>query len=442
MVTSLRRRWNRQSRGQSLAEFALILPVLILTLLIVIDFGRLFYSYVTLTNATRVAANFGSVDPGSFTGTPNTATYNTVVMRETDGLLSICPVQASGGNNPPIPTFPGGSLLGGISNVTMTCNFQLMTPIIGNFFGGNLAITATAQFPIRTGAIENISGSTTLPPPGSPVAAFTFTGVSGGTINGSGNVTGTDPITVNVVDGSSNADTWEWDWGDGSPHDFTAAPLPHQFTGSGVTRTVTLKVTNTVGISTTSRTVTLGTVTVPPPVAGFYGTPAVVANVYGAGGGSGGAAIQGTRNLRVDFTNQSTNGGTAFSWAFGDGQTSTQSNSQHQYSSLGVYNVTLTITAPSGGTPFTRSGYVTVGCLVPNFAGTTTATADSSWTSADFTGSLRYRVNGNNGNGNPNPPNSPKNIVGQTIPGGTFAIPAKVGSTTWCGSDIIVDYAP
>ena len=73
----------RHTRGQSVVEFALVLPVLMLMLLITLDFGRLFMSYVTLNNVTRVAANIGSLDPGSFTGgTPNTTTYDAVVGRE------------------------------------------------------------------------------------------------------------------------------------------------------------------------------------------------------------------------------------------------------------------------------------------------------------------------------------------------------------------------
>ena len=97
---------RQRSRGQGIVEFALILPVLILMLLITLDFGRLFMSYITLTNTTRVAANYGSVNPGMFTGTPNTTTYNAVVARESAGLNCALKPDA-GGNNPPIPTFPG-----------------------------------------------------------------------------------------------------------------------------------------------------------------------------------------------------------------------------------------------------------------------------------------------------------------------------------------------
>ena len=93
---------RKRSRGQSVVEFAMIAPVLVFLLLITLDFGRLFMSYITLTNTTRVAANYAAVNPGAFTGTPNTTIYDAIVARESAGLN--CELQAdAGGNNPPHP---------------------------------------------------------------------------------------------------------------------------------------------------------------------------------------------------------------------------------------------------------------------------------------------------------------------------------------------------
>jgi uncharacterized membrane protein len=62
---------NRQhSRGQALVEFALIVPVMLLLLLIAIDFGRLFFSYVAINNAAREGASFASVVPTACGGNP------------------------------------------------------------------------------------------------------------------------------------------------------------------------------------------------------------------------------------------------------------------------------------------------------------------------------------------------------------------------------------
>ena len=54
------RRLIRGTRGQSLAEFALLLPILMILMLGAIDFGRLYFAYVSVTNASRNAAQYGS----------------------------------------------------------------------------------------------------------------------------------------------------------------------------------------------------------------------------------------------------------------------------------------------------------------------------------------------------------------------------------------------
>jgi len=54
-------RANGGEAGQSLVEFALVLTPLLLILLGIVQFGFIFNSYVTLTNATREAAREGSI---------------------------------------------------------------------------------------------------------------------------------------------------------------------------------------------------------------------------------------------------------------------------------------------------------------------------------------------------------------------------------------------
>ncbi|HAF49233.1 MAG TPA: pilus assembly protein TadE [Anaerolineaceae bacterium] len=47
-----------RSRGQSLVEFALVLPLLLLLILGALDFGRLFHAQIVLTNAAREGAYY------------------------------------------------------------------------------------------------------------------------------------------------------------------------------------------------------------------------------------------------------------------------------------------------------------------------------------------------------------------------------------------------
>ncbi len=50
-------------RGLAAVEFALILPLLITLVLGCVDFGRFAYSYIAVTNAARVGADFASIHP-------------------------------------------------------------------------------------------------------------------------------------------------------------------------------------------------------------------------------------------------------------------------------------------------------------------------------------------------------------------------------------------
>ena len=51
----------RSSRGQTMVEFALVVPILCLVLFGVIQFGVLYKDYVTLTDATRAGARKAAV---------------------------------------------------------------------------------------------------------------------------------------------------------------------------------------------------------------------------------------------------------------------------------------------------------------------------------------------------------------------------------------------
>ena len=52
------------SRGNALIEFAFILPLMGLLLVGAIDFARVFYSGVTLTNAVRAGLSYGHLNVG------------------------------------------------------------------------------------------------------------------------------------------------------------------------------------------------------------------------------------------------------------------------------------------------------------------------------------------------------------------------------------------
>src|SRR5687767_12646276 len=57
------RRWwrDRSERGQSVVEFAMVLPLLLVVLFAIVDFGRIYQGHITLTNAAREGARLGAV---------------------------------------------------------------------------------------------------------------------------------------------------------------------------------------------------------------------------------------------------------------------------------------------------------------------------------------------------------------------------------------------
>lgn len=55
-------RHRHSSRGQSLVEFALVIPFLLVILLIVVDVGRTIFAFNTVSEAARTAARVAIVD--------------------------------------------------------------------------------------------------------------------------------------------------------------------------------------------------------------------------------------------------------------------------------------------------------------------------------------------------------------------------------------------
>ncbi len=61
---------KRWLRGQSLVEFSLLAPVLFMMLFLMIDFGRLVYTYGAIAWATREGARLASLEPQANTDCP------------------------------------------------------------------------------------------------------------------------------------------------------------------------------------------------------------------------------------------------------------------------------------------------------------------------------------------------------------------------------------
>ncbi|HEY5119026.1 MAG TPA: TadE/TadG family type IV pilus assembly protein, partial [Anaerolineales bacterium] len=78
-----RRAGKHRTRGQGLVEFALILPVLLLFIFGIIEFARIFYSWLIITNAVRTGERYAVT--GEYMDKYCTAAVNSVPGSDGDG---------------------------------------------------------------------------------------------------------------------------------------------------------------------------------------------------------------------------------------------------------------------------------------------------------------------------------------------------------------------
>jgi PKD repeat protein len=400
LIDRYRRHRARLSRGQSLTEFAIFLPVLLLIVLVALDFGRIYLGWVNLQQMARLAASFAAehasawVPPGDAT---DQGRYETMVRN--DALFINCDMDTDddGTLDVPDPILGGGTALGAPVTVNLECEFPVITPIISDIVGGTVLVGASVTYPVKEGAVAEVAGGG-IPIVPVPVADFIGTPRSGWA-----------PLDVTYIDTSTSSPTsWSWDFSvnptgpgaaanPGTSQAQTPPTVTYDCTGNPgdvCTFEVRLRVQNQGGTDTKSVDDYV-TVTVPPangPIAEFTGTPRT-----------------GTEPLTVAFQFVDLRGGSVtysgYQWDFGDGGTSTQQNPTHQYPNDGAYDVRLRVTeAGTGATnALTKVGYIVVSnriCTVPDIAGSYRRNQASQiqqrWTDAGFTGTITYLPGPNN----------------------------------------------
>ena len=61
ILRRLARLARKREDGQSLVEFALVIPIFLLVLFAIVDFGMAFHAWITVTNSAREGARIGAV---------------------------------------------------------------------------------------------------------------------------------------------------------------------------------------------------------------------------------------------------------------------------------------------------------------------------------------------------------------------------------------------
>jgi hypothetical protein len=167
------------SPGQALVETALLLPILLILLLGAIDFGRLFFGWVNLHGAARIAANYAATHPDTPADSDDQDAL--IALIEADVASLNCDPDATGNNgSDPIRfddlaltyTRPDGTptsapVLGDYATIGMACEFSPLVPLSDVLFGDPIDLGARATFVVREGCI-NCPEPAPVPPPPTP----------------------------------------------------------------------------------------------------------------------------------------------------------------------------------------------------------------------------------------------------------------------------------
>ena len=126
---------RRRGRGQALVEFALVLPILLLIILGVVDFGRAVYGFNTIGNAARSGGRVA-------------------IVSQTDASIKTAAITAaiSLDTQPSDVTIVYGcgspKTIGCIASVTVSYTFRPITPIIGQIWS-TINMSSTTKLPIE-----------------------------------------------------------------------------------------------------------------------------------------------------------------------------------------------------------------------------------------------------------------------------------------------------
>jgi hypothetical protein len=162
----MKRRQGRAPRGtgQTLVEFALVLPVIVLMLFGILDLGRAVYAYNTIANAARIGARVAAVNqiltsPDCNESRPveDPADAHWSIRRcAADAAVSLGVQPLPGPNGVDVSyqkadmsgPCPTPLQLGCVAVVTVRYSYQPMTPFVGHLFS-SIPMDATSEMPIE-----------------------------------------------------------------------------------------------------------------------------------------------------------------------------------------------------------------------------------------------------------------------------------------------------
>ena len=160
--------WPPSLRAQALVEFAIVLPVLLLLVGGAIDFGRLFYTRVSIENAAKEGAFFGASHPRcdvsqSACADPSNVTWH-VENEAAASPLTLTIECIHAGSSVALM----GCAEDDTYQVTVEHRFQLVTPILSGLFGSGIDLQTSA-----TSRVLNAGFDPAAPPQPTPAPTAT-----------------------------------------------------------------------------------------------------------------------------------------------------------------------------------------------------------------------------------------------------------------------------
>ncbi len=126
----------RGERGAAAVEFALVLPVLLLVIFGIIDFGRMLYTKITLTEAAQAGARAGAI-------------FGQAKGEDQANLAAAGLNPAPGEMDVNVVACPSTPAPGDDATATLTYHFTFVTPLaaFANLGGGSIDLTSTSVSP-------------------------------------------------------------------------------------------------------------------------------------------------------------------------------------------------------------------------------------------------------------------------------------------------------
>ncbi len=162
------RRHDASSPGQSLVEFALVLPILFLIFAAAADLGRAFYGYVALENAVKEGAVYGARYPlcdNASTLCPDPDNVQWRVENEARNLKNANGTAKISPSSNCISAVTGvayadlrSCLPGDTYRVSASIQFAMITPILNEIMGGGFTLTSESRAIVLNQAFDPTPG--------------------------------------------------------------------------------------------------------------------------------------------------------------------------------------------------------------------------------------------------------------------------------------------